>query len=234
MSLVLFYAPYMNVQAGALTLDEATSKHCIQVLRMREGDSMLLTDGKGLKTEAVIKVAHKRYCEVTLLGPQQEYRTGPRIVIGISPIKNTSRFEWFLEKAAEIGVEGIIPLICERTERETFRKDRMTNILVAAMLQSQQSWLPDLKDPAPLAEVLNGEAPAARYIAHCIAGEKKSLSGLGREAPGSILLIGPEGDFTPAEVDRALAGGWLPITLGDTRLRTETAGVVAAALLRLS
>jgi len=264
MPLASFYAPYINmsgapvasgatimpdapVTSGAanmsgavVTLDEATSKHCIQVLRMREGESLLLTDGKGRKAEAVIRSAHKRYCQIMLNNPLYEPRTGPRIYIGISPLKNTSRFEWFLEKATEIGVEGIIPLICERSERETFRKDRMTNILVAAMLQSQQGWLPDLKEPMPLAEVLGappiGEGSPmgrSRYIAHCIPGEKKPLNELVRLSPESILLIGPEGDFTPAEVDKALAGGWIPVTLGNTRLRTETAGVVAATLLRL-
>jgi 16S rRNA (uracil1498-N3)-methyltransferase len=233
-------APGAAVGSGAsMTLDEATSKHCIQVLRMREGDTLLLTDGKGLQAEALIRSAHKRYCEVTLHNPRHEPRRGPNVYIGISPLKNTSRFEWFLEKATEIGVAGIIPLICERTERETFRKDRMTNILVAAMLQSQQAWLPDLREPTPYEAAL-GDAvipttgePWTRYIAHCIPGEKKPLNELVRLSPRSILLIGPEGDFTPAEVDNALAGGWIPVTLGDTRLRTETAGVVAAALLRL-
>lgn len=243
MSLSSFYAPYMDMSGASLTLDEATSKHCIQVLRMREGDSLLLTDGKGGKAEAVIRSAHKRYCEVVLNNTGHELRTGPRIYIGISPIKNTSRFEWFLEKSTEIGVEGIIPLICSRTERETFRKDRMINILVSAMLQSQQAWLPDLRDPAPLADFLdsfNGGLPPgggdlAHYIAHCIPGEKKPLGELVRLSlsPGTVLLIGPEGDFTPAEVDKALAGGWIPVALGHTRLRTETAGIVAATLLRL-
>jgi 16S rRNA (uracil1498-N3)-methyltransferase len=249
MSLSSFYAPYMDMSGASLTLDEATSKHCIQVLRMREGDSLLLTDGKGGKAEAVIRSAHKRYCEVLLTNAGHEPRTGPRVYIGISPIKNTSRFEWFLEKATEIGVEGIVPLICSRTERETFRKDRMINILVSAMLQSQQAWLPDLKDPAPLAGFLEagsfnegllnslpGGENLTRYIAHCIPGDKKPLGELVRFSPlspGTVLLIGPEGDFTPAEVDEALAGGWIPVALGNTRLRTETAGIVAATLLRL-
>lgn len=234
MSLASFYAPYMDLSGAPLTLDEATSKHCIQVLRMREGDKLRLTDGKGTTADAVIRSADKRSCVVTLTDLHPEARTGPRIYMGISPLKNASRFEWFLEKATEIGVEGIIPLLCERTERTSFRKDRMINILVSAMLQSQQAWLPDLREPVELENVL--EDPfwgGSRYIAHCMSGEKKPLRELVRQSPASVLLIGPEGDFTPAEADMALARGWTPVTLGDTRLRTETAGVVAATLLRL-
>ena len=234
MSLASFYAPYMDLSGAPLTLDEATSKHSIQVLRMREGDKLRLTDGKGTTADAVIRSADKRSCVVTLTDLHPEARTGPLIYMGISPLKNASRFEWFLEKATEIGVEGIIPLICERTERTSFRKDRMTNILVSAMLQSQQAWLPDLREPAELEKVLEDSFWGdSRYIAHCMPGEKKPLRELVRQSPASVLLIGPEGDFTPAEADMALARGWTPVTLGDTRLRTETAGVVAATLLRL-
>jgi len=246
MSLVRFYAPQLEVSSPVMTLDEQTSKHCVQVLRMREGDSLLLTDGRGLTITATIRTPHKRSCEVTLLNPVFEGRQGPEVYIGISPIKNTSRFEWFLEKATEIGVTGIIPLLCERTERATFRQERMTSILVSAMLQSQQAWLPELKEPLPLRSVLEkdevgrslgndpgSDYPPARYIAHCINGVKRSIRDLNNPSNASIIIIGPEGDFTSAEVDNALSRGWLPVTLGETRLRTETAGIVAATLLRL-
>ncbi len=235
MSLPFFYAADLSALGTAMILDEATSKHCIQVLRMREGDALLLTDGKGLKMTATIKAAQKRHCEVVLTNPVWQAKGGPEVYIGISPLKNTSRLEWFLEKATELGVAGIIPLLCERTERQTFRYDRMSNILVSAMLQSQQSWLPLLRQVTPLPEVLADpgvpvKGVPIKYIAHCLPGEK---TGVHRQESPCILLIGPEGDFTPAEIEEAFLREWMPVTLGETRLRTETAGMVASTLLRL-
>jgi 16S rRNA (uracil1498-N3)-methyltransferase len=233
MSLSFFFAPDLDVSGSETILDEPTSKHCVQVLRMRAGDSLVLTNGKGHKATALIRVADKRHCAVQLSGHQYVARPEPAIHIGIAPLKNSSRFEWFLEKATEIGVAGIIPLLCERTEKETFRLDRLTNILVAAMLQSEQAWLPTLTEPQSFAKVLETVVPQKRYIAHCMEGNKKLLRQLFDPVHPSILLIGPEGDFTPGELGQAVVRGWLPVSLGNTRLRTETAGIVAATQLRL-
>jgi 16S rRNA (uracil1498-N3)-methyltransferase len=145
-------------------------------------------------------------------------------------IKNTNRFEWFLEKATEIGVSEIIPIICERTEKQNFRHDRMKNILISAMLQSQQAWLPILHEPIKFLEVVKNSSQQNKYIAHCSEEEKKELSNE-TSRKSSIILIGPEGDFTKNEIELAIENKFVPVTLGDTRLRTETAGMVAAVLL---
>jgi 16S rRNA (uracil1498-N3)-methyltransferase len=158
------------------------------------------------------------------------------VTVAISLLKNASRFEWFLEKATEIGVSGIVPLLCERTEKEHARIDRLRSILVSAMLQSQQAWLPELSEPMGFSELVGRPASGGRYIAHCLeaplstdslADWRKTADGV----PPQLILIGPEGDFSPKEVEAALKEGFLPVTLGENRLRTETAGVVAATLL---
>jgi 16S rRNA (uracil1498-N3)-methyltransferase len=180
---------------------------------------------------------HKKKCGVRITQAQHTPAPGRQIVIAISLLKNTSRFEWFLEKATEIGVQTIIPLLCERTEREHFRHDRMKSILVSAMLQSQQSWLPVLHEPIGYEQLFRQEeviGTAQKFIAHCMADARKDLRNEAVSSQSSqIILIGPEGDFTPGEVSLALEHQFVPVTLGDNRLRTETAGVVAATLLRL-
>jgi 16S rRNA (uracil1498-N3)-methyltransferase len=231
MSLPFFYAPGLTGPGSDMILDEATSRHCVQVLRMRQGDRLVLTDGQGHRAVARLATADKRGSTVVLDAPSFHPRQGPLVHIGISPLKNSSRFEWFLEKVTEIGIAGIIVLDCERTERTSLRVARTTHILVSAMLQSQQAWLPVLTEPRSLDAVLDDPAvpTAGRFIAHCLEGTK----GLPEPVEDSWLLIGPEGDFTQGEVNKALDRGWIPVTLGDTRLRTETAGIVAAVLLRL-
>jgi 16S rRNA (uracil1498-N3)-methyltransferase len=156
-----------------------------------------------------------------------------RVTIAVSLVKNASRFEWFLEKATEIGITEIIPLLCERTERQHFRYDRMNGILISAMLQSQQTWLPMLHEPLKFEHLKMHKFE--KLIAHCEETEKKSLKKMLSEIEGtdSIILIGPEGDFTSAEIDTAIAEGYKPVMLGETRLRTETAAVVAATLLKI-
>ena len=149
-------------------------------------------------------------------------------------IKNNHRFEWFLEKATEIGVFQIVPLVCERTEKTAFKFDRMKNILISAMLQSQQSWLPILLEPIKLAGFVNQVGPINKYIAHCENSEAKIQLHTCQPFTDSVILIGPEGDFTIDEISIALQNNFIPVALGNTRLRTETAGVVAATLLAMA
>jgi 16S rRNA (uracil1498-N3)-methyltransferase len=156
-----------------------------------------------------------------------------RVTIAISLIKNNSRFEWFLEKAAELGVSKIIPLICERTEKQHFRVDRMQQILTSAMLQSQQAWLTDLNPPTHFAAALGMIDGSVKMIAHCIQENKKELTAHVLHASDPAILIGPEGDFTKNEIEQAIAQQFIPVSLGDNRLRTETAGIVAATLMKL-
>ena len=220
-----------------MVLDEDTSRHVIQVLRMKKGDRLNLTDGKGNILTTIIEDDHKKHCVVKVQGTRYKEQEKRKILIAISLLKNANRFEWFLEKATEIGVNEIIPLICERTEKEKFRHDRLQAILISAMLQSQQCWLPVLHEPIAYELLFRQEEvanTAQKFIAHCIADEKANLSDLVNESlPSQIILIGPEGDFTKEEVDMALRHHFVPVSLGDTRLRAETAGMVAATILRL-
>ncbi len=228
MALPYFYEPEISPAATAFTLSEETSKHCIKVLRMEKGEQLNLTDGKGNLLTASILIADKKSTEVKIDATITAPHPKRKIAIGISLLKNTGRFEWFLEKATEIGVSEIIPLICSRTERQHFRYDRMNAVLIAAMIQSQQSWLPELHEPRPFDQVL--VSPDQKFIAHCTDQQKKEIKD--HRLNGNILmLIGPEGDFAPEEITSALHNNFQPISLGETRLRTETAGVVAATLL---
>jgi len=229
MALPYFYEPDLKPGAAVFTLGGETSRHCVQVLRMKTGARLNLTDGQGHVFGADILSADKRHAEVKILEERYVAPLPRKLTIGISLLKNPGRFEWFLEKATEIGAAGIIPLVCQRTERQHFRHDRMNGILVAAMIQSQQAWLPGLQEPQK-AEGVMASSHACKLIAHCEDGKKNELNNL--DLPGDILmLIGPEGDFTAAEIGTALENNFLPVSLGPTRLRTETAGIVAATLI---
>lgn len=232
MSLPYFYLSHLDPLASNQVLDEDNSRHVVQVLRMKEGEQLHLTDGKGNFVVATITEADKKKCKVNVLETRYVHPPKKTISIAISLLKNTSRFEWFLEKATEIGISEIIPLHCERTEKEKFRADRLQGILISAMLQSQQTWLPILHDPIAFPLLFRQEEiidTPVKLIAHCAPGaNKQPLKAFDKDV---VLLIGPEGDFTKKEIDLALENHFTPVTLGETRLRTETAGVVAAVLL---
>jgi 16S rRNA (uracil1498-N3)-methyltransferase len=204
---------------------------------MKEGDKLNLTDGKGNLMTCEIKDAHKKHCRVDVVETRFVAQGTKKVSIAISLLKNTNRFEWFLEKATEIGVSEIIPLICERTVKEKFRYDRMQGICISAMLQSQQCWLPVLHEPVAFKEIIEKTSFQKKYIAHCDNSNKRPLSEvlpIGEDIKGAFILIGPEGDFTPTEIESALQKEFVPVSLGETRLRTETAGVVAVAFLQQS
>jgi 16S rRNA (uracil1498-N3)-methyltransferase len=232
MELPFFYTQTTGDAHTLITLDEDNSKHIIQVLRMKTGEKLLLTDGKGNLFTCVITDAHKKKTVVEIQDKRYKAQGARKTSIAISLLKNANRFEWFLEKATELGVTEIIPLICERTEKLHFRFDRMQNILISAMLQSQQTWLPELKEPTKLENIINGSHHAQKFIAHCADDAKVYLAEAINSATDSqIILIGPEGDFTKGEIDLAKKNHFVAVTLGETRLRTETAGIVAATLL---
>lgn len=235
MALPFFYIPGFDTGQKEIMLDDETSRHVVQVLRMKTGEELNLTDGKGNLITCSIADNNKKHCTVEVRGVRYREQGTRKVSIAISLLKNTNRFEWFLEKATEIGVREIIPLICKRTEKEKFRVDRLKGICVSAMLQSQQTWLPVLLEPVPFEELMRRKFDDCRkFIAHCIENEKKEL---GYEQIGisanRMVCIGPEGDFTREEIQLALQKGFDAVSLGNTRLRTETAGVVAATLLQL-
>lgn len=232
MNLPLFFSDVVGEVNELITLPEESSKHIVQVLRMKAGENLLLTNGKGYLLNASIIDDHKKRTTVKIIRSDFSPAPSEKISVAISLLKNANRFEWFLEKATELGISEIVPLICERTERQHFRMDRMKTILVSAMLQSQQSWLPILSEPIKFHTAITTFLHEQKYIAHCADDEmKKDFTKVLQ--PGSrIILIGPEGDFTSDEIALAKSQSYAPVTLGSTRLRTETAGMVAAVLLR--
>lgn len=228
-----YFAPLASV-AAEFALDENTSRHIVQVLRMKPGEELRLTDGKGLSVLATIRDANKKKCLVSLIEKQRQEPPDKRILIGLSLLKNTSRFEWFLEKATELGIAEIIPLKCARTEKQQFRLDRMQGILESALIQSQQVWMPVIQEPQSF-NVWVGTAQAdQKFIAHCEPGPRNKLSAAIRpDSFSQLILIGPEGDFSEEEIKTALNAGFTAVGLGDNRLRSETAAVAAAAVMKL-
>lgn len=234
MALSFFYINEYSTSQKEIVLDDDTSRHVVQVLRMKEGEKLNLTDGKGNLITAEITDAHKKHCSVKIIDSQFTSHVSRKITIAISLVKNTNRFEWFLEKATEIGVSEIVPLICERTEKQKFRYDRMKGICISAMLQSRQCWLPELHEPVKYTEYIKSimdNTDLTKFIAHCDESSMKKQLSIFQPFNSSIILIGPEGDFTKQEIELALQNHFIPVSLGETRLRTETAGVAAAVLL---
>jgi len=234
MSLPFFYVEKVPTETGALVeLDENATRHLVQVLRKRSGDSIIITDGGGTMLLAELAESQKKKSTVVVKEVEIIPESLPRITIAISLLKNVSRFEWFLEKATETGVYEIIPLLCERTEKIHLRPERSKNILVSAMLQSQQYRLPRLGSPVNYREWLKTVQGDNLFIAHCVEGDKQKLGDIARLEGNKLICIGPEGDFTPEEINAAAERGFTPVSLGNTRLRTETAGIAAVVLLRL-
>ena len=222
----LFYTPEITGKAWILNEDE--SKHVIKVLRLTNGDTLNLTDGRGGLFTAVILDNHPKRCVLSITEHQSDYgRKNYSIQIAIAPTKNIDRFEWFLEKSTEIGIDHIFPIICARSERKIIKPDRLNRVISAAMKQSLKAYLPVLHEQQSFSKFLDEELPAARFIAHCEDSTKHLLKSLAETGSDSIVLIGPEGDFTREEIEKAISKGFIPVSLGDSRLRTETAGIAA-------
>src|SRR3989339_717495 len=231
MSIPFFYEALLPPNPGLFTLSEESSKHCSIVLRMKTGTTIALTNGLGLKCLGEIVTADKKKTVVQLSAFEQMPSPNPQNSIAISFVKNAARMEWFLEKATEIGISAFYPLIADRTERTHFKKERWEQILVSAMLQSQQTYKPVLHDPIQFKQLIQQPHNGQLLLAHCEPGEKKSIQSIDQSV-NTLLLIGPEGDFTPSEIEMAAKAGASMIGLGNTRLRTETAGIAAAVLLQ--
>jgi 16S rRNA (uracil1498-N3)-methyltransferase len=232
-SVPYFFVEELNATVREMDLDEDTSRHIIQVLRMHEGEKLRLTDGRGHIANCMIVSPHKKHATIEITSLDSTPPHIPKLCIAISLVKNTSRFEWFLEKATELGAAEIIPLLCERTERQKFRHDRMTGICRSAMLQSLQTWLPLLHEPVSFNDVVSNAKQQQKMIAHCVREAKVEFSSLYNPSLDShIILIGPEGDFAEHEIARARENNFIPVALGSTRLRSETAGIFAAAWAR--
>lgn len=235
MALPIFFHATLADAGKELWLDEDTAKHIVQVLRMQAGAGLVLTDGKGTEAKTIIVQADKKKCRV-LIEYVTIHQPGKFVFhLGIAFTKNTSRNEWLLEKATELGARSIIPLITKRTEKEKTRYDRWTSILTSAMLQSQQYHLPILSESRTLDKALAAYGGVEqKLIAHCIAEKtRQPLTEMLKPGKETILLIGPEGDFTEDEVTLCEAQQYAGISLGNQRLRTETAAMAACAYFNL-
>lgn len=225
----MFYSTHF--ENGLVRLDEEESRHLVTVLRRGVGDKLELTDGKGCFYEAELVEVQKKYVLARVL-KQTEAATGraQKIHLAIAPTKQTERMEWLLEKATEIGVDEITPLICRRSERDSLRLDRLEKILVSAMKQSLRAWLPRLNPPTRFPDFVRQSAEPSRFIAWCAQHPLPHLKSLLQPGQDCVMAIGPEGDFHPEEVEAALRAGFQEVSLGTARLRTETAGLYAVML----
>lgn len=223
--MALFYAP--NIKQD-LTLPEEESQHAVKVLRMEEGDALEVIDGRGGFYNAKIAIAHHKKCKVIIENEIQAYHKRPiHLHIAIAPTKNMERIEWFAEKVTEIGIDEITPIICRFSERKVIKRDRMEKILISAMKQSKKAYLPIINEQMTFSEFMKQERNGDLYIAHCYEQDKKDLCTTYKAKNDVTILIGPEGDFSEEEVELAIKKGYIPVSLGESRLRTETAGVVA-------
>ena len=221
----IFYTPDIAVNPE---LPEEEAGHCIRVLRLTEGDEILLTDGKGTFYKAAISRAHHKHCEESILESwQQPALWNFHLHIAVAPTKNMDRMEWFAEKATEIGIDAITCLNCRFSERREIKPARLEKILVSAMKQSQKATLPQLEGMTDFKSFVSQPFDGRKFIAHCEDGDKTLLKQTYRPGENALVLIGPEGDFSPEEIELALQQGFEPISLGESRLRTETAALVA-------
>ena len=228
-----FYCPDI---ADTMTLGEEDSKHCVKVLRMGEGDTIEVVDGNGMLYTCRITMAHPKRCAIEVLDKQhQPPHWGHQIVLGIAPTKNLDRIEWLVEKCVEMGVDRIVPLRCHNSERTVLKTERLKKIMVSAMKQSLKATLPLLDEMTPLEQVVAAPFEGTRCIAYCdelLPREaRRTLVEAYRAHQDVMVLIGPEGDFSPQEVQAACSAGFVPVTLGESRLRTETAGMMAVAAI---
>ncbi|HNR74160.1 MAG: RsmE family RNA methyltransferase [Bacteroidetes bacterium OLB12] len=224
----LFYQP--AIPEGVFHLDEDESRHAVKVLRMQVGDPLHVTDGRGGYYKAAVTTADARKCTFTI---QETNTTPPRsffITLAIAPTKNIDRMEWLVEKAVEIGVEEIYFMVCQNSERKTINRERLLKIAVSAMKQSGQFRLPLLHDIKPFAEIVSGNANQ-KFICYVDASNPHLLKTQAQPNQHYLVLIGPEGDFRPTELDLALQNGFSKVSLGSTRLRTETAALTACQTL---
>lgn len=229
----LFYAP--DITRPVHTLSEQESMHCIKVLRMSAGDTVHLTDGAGALFLGSIENPHPKHCTVRITDTVEQFGRLPySLSVAIAPTKNIDRLEWFAEKATEIGIDRIIPIECTRSERRTLNTERIERVVVSAMKQSVKAYKPEIAPLTPLRELIVRPFDGTKLIAHCDKSADRIPIGRAVEKGSDVLiLIGPEGDFSPEEITFARENGFRDTTLGDQRLRTETAALYATAAVSL-
>lgn len=223
----LFYNPNLTETTEQFTFDREESKHIVKVLRKQEGDILHVTNGLGFVFKVEIVIGMDTKCQVKIISAERQEPLKYKLHLAVAPTKMNDRYEWFLEKATEIGVTSITPIICDRSEKKFVKNDRFEKIIHSASKQSLQSYFPILNEAISFKEFIKSKENNGHFfIAHCEESNKKSLKEVIQKGAEITLLIGPEGDFSDNEILSALQNGYIPVTLGETRLRTETAAIV--------
>ncbi|GAA3777995.1 16S rRNA (uracil(1498)-N(3))-methyltransferase [Flavobacterium ginsengiterrae] len=223
----LFYNPDIDETTESFSFDKEESRHIIKVLRKKDSDILYVTNGLGFLFETEITLASDNKCIVNVRSVTKSPEPKFKLHLAVAPTKMNDRFEWFLEKATEIGIQEITPVICDRSERKVINLERFEKIILSAMKQSNEMFLPKLNDAVSFKEFIKQKNQGLQFIAHCEETDKKSLKEALKPNENVTLLIGPEGDFSEKEIALAIENNYQPVTLGNTRLRTETAAVVA-------
>jgi 16S rRNA (uracil1498-N3)-methyltransferase len=226
----LFYSPAVNIDS--ISLGEEEARHCSRVLRLGLGDTVYITDGLGTLHEGTISELHAKKCIIKIVDSKHDYHQHNfRLHLAIAPTKNIDRFEWFLEKSTEIGIDEITPLFCNHSERTHLKADRLQKVIIAAMKQSLKAYLPILNQSTSFSGFIKQPFEGQKYIAYCDYSDTVDVQHVYSKGQDCLILIGPEGDFSKEEIEDAKNEGFIPITLGKSRLRTETAGVVACTMI---
>ena len=224
----LFYDSHISKKDTQFTFNKEESRHIIRVLRKKENETLFITNGRGCLFHSVISEANEKRCKVIITKVEElENKLNYKLHVAIAPTKNNQRLEWFLEKATEIGVSEITPIICDHSERKVVKKERLEKVIITAMKQSKRCYLPKLNQAISLKHFLDSKYQTNKFIAHCEDDDKQTLKNQLKAKQDALVLIGPEGDFSLTEISLALKKGFKPISLGKSILRTETAGLVA-------
>jgi len=223
----LFYNPSLTTESETFVFDREESKHIVKVLRKKDGDNLFVTNGLGFLFTTEIVLASDSKCTVKIVSFEQSEKPKYELHLAVAPTKMNDRYEWFLEKATEIGVAEITPIICDHSERKFVKSDRFDKIIQSAMKQSLHYFMPKLNEPVAFKDFIKASHDGTLYIAHCEETDKKSLKSELKANEKITILIGPEGDFSEKEIKLAIENKYIPVSLGNTRLRTETAAVVA-------
>lgn len=220
-----------DIASSVINLPAEESKHCVKVLRMAAGEELFITDGNGTLCRCAILDADPRSCSVEVVERMEHYEERPhKLHIAVAPTKNTARLEWFIEKAVEIGIDEITPIVCDHSERMVLKTERLEKIVISAMKQSLKAYKPLIHEPVKMVDFLEQQASnlgATRMICYCEGDNRTPLQQVYQGTDDALVLIGPEGDFSEREITKALAVGFNPVTLGTCRLRTETAALYA-------
>lgn len=231
--MILSISQHIKTTDTSFTFDKDESRHLVKVLRKKEADTVYITDGHGNLFTTSITLANEKKCTVQVDKVEEKPKSRPyHLHIAIAPTKLNDRYEWFLEKAVEIGIDEITPIICKNSERKILKTDRMKKIIHSAVKQSLQFHVPVLNEPISFDAFLQEQNATQKFIAHCEnENNKQFLQKIVNPMEDLLVLVGPEGDFTPKEINTALQNNFTPITLGQNRLRTETAGVYISTVM---